>query len=117
MGKKKFSPPVPRPDRLRSITGTFAWLDHRLMRGGYLRKLSRNELALYSFLVLAADRNGVSFYRMEKICQHLDYMSWQDFQQALDGLVRNDLVVFQPFALHLPNGYYQVLSLDKPEQR
>jgi len=112
MSRKRIATPVPVPGRVRGITGSFAWLDHRLMRNGHLRRLTRDGIALYTFLVLAADRNGVSFYRMEKICEHLDYMSWPDFKQALDELIAEDLVAFHPFAPHLPNGYYQVLSLE-----
>jgi hypothetical protein len=105
--------PVPRPDRLRRIRGTFSWIDHRLLRNGHLQKLSRDEIALYTFLVLVGDKNGVSFYRLEKICQYLDDMDWSDFHRARRVLIENDLIAFQPFSPHEPNGFYQVLSLDQ----
>lgn len=108
--------PIPRPDRIRRIHGTFSWLDHRLKRDGHLEKLSRDELALYTFLVLVADHNGISFYRLEKICQFLDYMEWPDFHQARKGLIAADLIAFQPFGPNQANGFYQVLSLDKEKQ-
>lgn len=103
---------VVRPDRVRRIQGTFSWLDHRLIREGHLEKLTRDEIAVYTFLVLAGDRNGVSFYRLEKICRYLDEMDWQAFHRARRGLIDADLIHFRPFNPGNPNGFYQVLSLE-----
>ena len=50
---------------------SFAWIDHRLLRNGYLPVMTHQDQALYLFLALAADRHGVSFYRKEKICDLL----------------------------------------------
>jgi hypothetical protein len=44
--------------RVRRIEGSFAFLPHRFLRGGFFASLTKNELALYVFLVLAADRDG-----------------------------------------------------------
>jgi len=52
---------TPQPKNVRRIKGSFAWIDHRLLRNGYLSVITHPDLALYLFLVLAADRNGVSF--------------------------------------------------------
>jgi hypothetical protein len=47
---------TPSPDRVRSINGTaFGWLDARLHHGGWLRALTPDALAVYTFLCLAAD--------------------------------------------------------------
>jgi len=54
---------IPQPQRVRRIESSFAWIDHRLLRKGYLAVLTPGEQSLYLFLVLAADRHGVSFYR------------------------------------------------------
>jgi hypothetical protein len=51
-----------RPDRVRRIDGGFAFVPNRFLHDGFLASLGRDELALYLFLVLAGDRNGVSFY-------------------------------------------------------
>jgi hypothetical protein len=104
--------PVPRPDRIRRIRGSFSWIDHRFIRDGHMEKLTRDEIALYAFLVVVGNRDGVSFYRMEKICEHLSYMDWGDFQKARDRLIALGLIAFRPFSPHEPNGFYQVLSLD-----
>ena len=66
---------IPQPQKIRNIRNSFAWIDHRLMRNGFIETMTHQDMALYLFLVLAADKNGVSFYRKEKICQavSLDY--------------------------------------------
>ncbi len=104
--------PVLCPDRVRRIHGSFSWLDHRLVRDGHLERLTCDEIALYTFLVLAGNRDGVSFYRLEKICRYLDHLDWSDFHEARRGLLRAGLVAFRPFGPGEPNGFYQVLSLD-----
>lgn len=49
------------PDRVRRIGGcSFAFILHRFLRDGFLASLSSDERSLYFFLVLAADRNGIS---------------------------------------------------------
>jgi hypothetical protein len=104
---------VPQPSRVRKIERSFAWIDHRLLRAGYLAVMSHPEQALYLFLALAADRNGVSFYRKEKIC---DCLGLDDgpFQIARDRLVDLGLIAFQPYTVLSPNGFYQLLPVDRP---
>jgi len=53
------------------FAGSFAWINHRLMRHGYVAVMTHPEQSLYLFLILVGDRNGVSFYRQEKICDLL----------------------------------------------
>ena len=109
--------PVLRPDRVRRICGTFSWIDHRFLRDGHVERLDRDAIALYAFLVLVGNRDGVSFYRLEKICACLGHMDWGAFHAARDRLVALDLIAFRPFSPHDPNGYYQVLSLDSGRAR
>lgn len=103
---------IPQPDNVRKIRGSFSWIDHRLIRDGHLEKLSRDEFALYSFLVLVGDQHGVSFYRLEKICRYLGDLDWGDLHRARQGLIDDGLIAFQPFSTHEPNGFYQVLPLE-----
>ena len=49
--------------RVRKIEGSFAFIEHRFLRHGFWKSLKHHELLLYLFLVLAADRNGISYYR------------------------------------------------------
>ena len=105
MSKLKYH--VPQPERLRRIEGSFAWIDHRLLRGGYLGIMTAQEHGLYLFLALAADRNGVSFYRQEKIADVLGLDSGQ-LHIARDRLIDLQLIAFQP------NGFHQLLPVDTP---
>lgn len=105
---------VPRPDHVRRIRGSFAWLDHRLLREGHLERLTLEDLGVYVFLVLAADRQGLSYYNQEKICRFLG-LSWEEFREARERLVERDLIAFEPFNRGDVNGWYQVLPL--PECR
>lgn len=57
--------------RLRKITNSFSWIDHRTITGGFLDNLSTVEILLYFFLVAVCDRHGVSFYHDDRICRLL----------------------------------------------
>jgi hypothetical protein len=102
---------IPQPQRVRKIEKSFAWIDHRLLRNGFFQVMSHQDLALYLFLILAADRNGVSFYRKEKICDTLD-LGWSQFEMFRDRLIDMGLIAFEPYSAISPNGYYQVLPVD-----
>ena len=62
------------PDRVRHINGGFSFIPHRFLTDGFLTSLSRQEILLYFFLILASDRNGLSYYSYDSICKflHLD---------------------------------------------
>jgi hypothetical protein len=72
--------------------------------------MTHEDIALYLFLTLAADRYGVSFYRKEKICDVIS-LDFQQFEIARDRLVDMKLIAFEPYSLLSPNGYYQVLPV------
>jgi len=91
------------PDRIRKIEGSFSWIDHRLITGGFLRDLSTIEILLYLFLVAVSDRNGVSFYHDDRIASLLK-IDLSALGRAREGLVRRSLLAYE-FPL------YQVLSL------
>jgi len=101
---------IPQPQRLRCIQGSFAWIDHRLIRNGYLAVMTHQEQSLYLFLALAADRNGVSFYRKEKICDLLG-LELGEFEVARDRLIQLGLLAFAPYNAITVNGFYQLLSV------
>ena len=102
---------IPQPQRVRRIEKSFTWIDHRLLRNGYLPVMTHQEQALYLFLALAADRHGVSFYRKEKICDALG-LDFSEFEIARDRLIDLGLIAFEPYSALTPNGYYQVLPVD-----
>lgn len=59
---------IPWPDRIRHVPAGFGWVDHRFVRDGHIRGLSREALALYLFLVTVANEDGISWYSEEKLC-------------------------------------------------
>jgi len=93
------------PERIRKITGSFSWIDHRILTDGFLTSMSRHEILLYFFLVLVGDKNGVSFYSYDKICQLLK-IELDDYIQARDLLLKRSLIACQ-------QGRFQVLELPK----
>jgi hypothetical protein len=91
------------PDRVRKITGTFGFIEHRFLKEGFFYTLSHYEILLYLFLVLVADRHGLSFYSYDKMCTLLR-ISVDEFILARDGLIEKDLIAFD-------GRTFQVLSL------
>jgi hypothetical protein len=94
--------------RVRSIAGqSFAFLPHRFLREGFFASLAPDELRLYVLLVLAADRNGLSFYHYDSICSLLE-ITVENYIHARNALIDKDLIAFD-------GTRFQVLSLpDKP---
>jgi hypothetical protein len=91
------------PERVRKITGSFAFLEHRFLRDGFWSRLSQHELLLYVFFVLVADRNGLSYYSFDKICSLLQ-CSLDDYLVARNALIHKDLIAFDGHV-------FQVLAL------
>ena len=89
--------------RVRKIAGSFSWIDHRFITGGFLRDLSAVEILLYFFLVSVSDRNGISFYHDDKICS-LIKIGLTSLGEAREGLVGKSLLAYE-------HPLYQVLSL------
>jgi len=80
-------------ERVRSIDGGFSFVPHRFLIDGFFNSLSPHELLLYFLLVLAGDRNGLSFYSYDKICTLLQ-MSLDQYIESRDGLIEKDLIAF-----------------------
>lgn len=95
-------PPI-LPARVRRIDGSFAFVPHRFLRDGFLTSLSPDERGLYLFLVLAADKAGVSFYSYDRICSTLE-LDPDSYLDARNGLLAKDLIAFD-------GTRFQVLSL------
>ena len=95
--------------RIRKISGSFAFIEHRFLRDGFWATLGHRELLLYLFLVLVADRKGLSYYGYDKICSLLR-ISVEEYMDARDALIDQDLVAFD-------GTLFQVLSLPKTAGR
>ena len=100
-----FAKTVIIPERRRSLVPPFAWVDRRFLFDGYLSRLSPKENLLYFFLVLVADRHGLSFYSYDRICQLLK-LTVDDYIQARDGLIEKQLSAFD-------GRQFQVLALPR----
>jgi hypothetical protein len=83
------------PQRARKIAGSFAFIEHRFLRNGFFTTLTHHELLLYVFLVLVADRNGLSYYSYDKICILLR-ISIDEYIFARDALIEKDQVLSLP---------------------
>lgn len=92
-------------NRIRKIDGSFAWISHRFLRSGFFTSLTHHELLLYFFLVLVADRQGLSYYHYDKICSLLA-ISVDEYIMARDSLINKDLLAFD-------GTFFQVLSLPR----
>ena len=90
-------------NRIRRIDGGFSFIPHRFLTDGFLEDLSQQQLLLFIFLVLAADRYGLSFYSYDRICSFL-HMTLEQYTAARDGLIEKDLIAFD-------GTLFQVLSL------
>lgn len=97
------------PERVRKINGSFAFIEHRFLREGFWTSLAPSELMLYFFLVVTADRSGLSYYGYDKICSILG-MDVDDYIEARNALIEKDLIAFDGVL-------FQVLSLPEAPRR
>ena len=100
----KFRPQPPRPDRRRSIRGSFSWIDHRFLREGFDQGLTRLEKLFYFVLVAVSNQDGVSFYSDARLAELLDIRFPHELDGARKELVARDLIAYE-------GGIYQVLDL------
>lgn len=97
-------PRPPRPDHLRTIRGSFSWIDHRFLREGFDQGLTRLEKLFYLVLVAVSNQDGVSFYSDGRLQELLDIGYPHELVGARNELVARDLIAFE-------DGLYQVLQL------
>ena len=91
------------PQRRRRIPPQFSWVDHRLVREGYVQGRSSSALALYLFLVTVADAEGLSWYSEAALCRQLAWSAPQ-VQGARAELQQAELIAYR-------KPLYQVLDL------
>ena len=85
----------------------FGWVDHRLLRDGYIGRCSPQALALYVLLVCASDAQGLSYYSDPRIAQLLT------LEPAILSFARRELIALGLIAYQKP--LYQLLSLEGEE--
>jgi hypothetical protein len=102
--RRRIQRPPLVPDRVRAIGGGgFAFVPNRFLMDGFFASLGADELLLYFLLVLAADRNGVSYYHYDTLCELLQ-MPPERYLRARNRLIEGDLLAFD-------GTRFQVLSL------
>jgi len=107
--------PVLVPYRLRKVPRSFAWIDHRIRSEGVLKRMEPADLGLYLFLTLAADRNGLSCWRLDRIERDVPCFDRHALWKARDRLIEFDLITYRPWRKSDPDGCYQVLSIECPK--
>ena len=90
--------------RRKALPRGFRWIDHRLLRDGYLSRCSPQALALYVLLVCASDAQGLSYYSAPRLAQllQLEPTALSEARRELIGL---GLIAYQ-------KPLYQLLSLE-----
>jgi hypothetical protein len=94
-------------ERTRQVPPQFSWVDHRLVRDGFCRRCTPEELALYLLLVTVGDADGLSFYGEASMARLLG-VPVERIDDMRSGLVRADLIAYcQPLyqVLELPEGH------------
>lgn len=94
------------PLRLRRVPPQFNWIDHRLVRDRHIGRCSAEALALYLFLAIVADAQGLSYYSDATIVR-LTPLGVTALERARRELVAAKLIAYQ-------KPLYQVLALDPP---
>ena len=103
--------PPPLPSHIRTVPRSFAWIDHRLRSSGLLEQLEPEDMGLYLFLVMAADRKGLSCWRLDRMERSMPCFSRAQLWHARNHLQQLWLVRFKPWSQGDPDGIYQVLPV------
>ena len=85
---------------------SYGIVDHQLLHGKYLHRLSHKALALYLFLVVVSDREGKNFYADKTVAQILR-LSDDQLKDARSSLIRLKLLDYR-------SPYWWLMSLTKP---
>lgn len=91
------------PQRERQLPSHWSWIDHRLVREGYMQRCDPKAWTLYLFLITVGDAQGLSYYSDAGIARRLGFTQ-HELQEARKQLCQADLVAYQ-------KPLYQVLEL------
>ncbi len=97
------------PEKVRKLTGSFAFIEHRFLHDGFWADLDHHPLLLYIFLVIVSDRHGLSYYSYDKILTLLR-LTLDEYILARDILIDKRLIAFD-------GRLFQVLALPKAPVR
>lgn len=91
------------PQRLRKVPSQFSWVDQRLLREDHMLLCDTKSLAMYLFLIVVSDSEGLSYYKDSTICKYIK-INLADIVEARNILIRADLIAYK-------NPLYQVLEI------
>jgi hypothetical protein len=94
-----------RGERLRRVPDGFGWVDHLLVRGGYVRRADAKAWALYLILVVVGDEHGLSYYSDRSLSRLLS-LSEEEISAARRRLVAAEVIAYE-------EPLYQVLALEE----
>lgn len=97
-------PPPIIAERVRTPGNAgWAYIPNRFLHEGFFAALGGDEILLYMLLVLAGNRQGMSYYGYERLC---DLLRWppERYLVARNSLIEKDLIAFD-------GTRYQVLEL------
>lgn len=87
---------------------SYSIVDHHLLHGGFLARLTHAALSLYLFLCVVGDKEGMSYYGDASVARILRFS-----KQEID-LARSELVASRLIEYRRP--YTHVLCLTKPSK-
>ena len=73
---------------------SYSIIDHQVLHGGYLSRLSHESMALYLFLVVVGDRQGRSFYSGQLVMEILR-LSGRQISRAREELISEGLISYR----------------------
>jgi len=91
-------------DRLRRCPEQFSFVDHRLVRAGYLRRAEAKAWALYLVLVTVGDEHGLSYYSDPSLARLLALRP-EEIVAARSQLLAAEMIAYE-------EPLYQVLALE-----
>jgi hypothetical protein len=81
---------------------SYSIIDHQLLHGGYLNRLSHESMIMYLFLIVVGDKEGKSFYS-EKSISRILRLSIREMHMAKAELVKEGLIRYQSPYWHVLN--------------
>ena len=106
-------PAPPRPDFRRLPPPSFGWLDARLLHEEWLGRLGPEATAVLTYLALAADERGASFWLREKMAWRLA-LERRELDRCLERLIELGLLAHRPWSPGHPDGVWQLLPVPRP---
>lgn len=101
----KFEKRILSMERLRRCPEQFSFVDHRLVRDGYMRRAGARAWALYLVLVTVGDEHGLSYYSDRSLARLLT-LGADEIAEARRELIRAGMIVYE-------EPLYQVLALEE----